>query len=218
MRTMTDRSRQPSGIPAGGEFAAKSHAEPTVVLDDGAARIEAAYDLVNQAALLDGMLVGPTHPDYFDHLAEYQRAVEGARAVLDEVAGPGLQAKIDTALAEEVAERLVDLEADRERFASALSAARKAKTAAEAVAAVEQVIPRSSISGWKAPTRPQATEAAEDALASIERQIIDVHGSMAPHTVIERLPEPERTWLKRASWDVIRDRLELSVATARSAA
>jgi hypothetical protein len=215
---MTDRSRQPSGIPAGGEFAAKTHAEAGVVLDNGAARIEAAYDLVNEAASLEGMRVGPVHPDYFDHLAEYQRAVEGARAVLDEVAGPELQAKIDTALAEEVAERLVDLEADRERFASALSFARKAKSAAEAVAAIEQVIPRSSISGWKVPTRAQATEAAEDALASIERQIIDVHGSMATHTVIERLPEPERTWLKRASWDVIRDRLEMAVATARSAA
>lgn len=218
MKAMTDKPRRPGGTPAGGEFAPKTHAEAGVVLDGGSERIETAYGLVNEAALLEGMTVGPTHPDYFDHLAQYQRAVDNARVALDEVAGPGLQDKIDAALAEEVADRLVELTADRDRYATALAHARRAKTAGEAVAAIEQVISRSSISGWKAPTRAQATEAAEAALASIERQIIDVHGSMAPHTVIERLPEPERSWLKRASWDVVRDRFERSVAAARAAA
>ena len=99
------------------------------------------------------------------------------------------------------------------RLTEAIDSATKARTAAEALAAFDGVIDLSDVSGsaWKAPSRAAATSYAQARLDNLDH---DRRFHPDTHGVADALGEPKRTWIRTASWDVIRDDFEEAMRQA----
>jgi hypothetical protein len=214
MKTMPV-NRQPSGVPAGGQFAASPHAESdvTILEPDTAGRIESAYAAVNEALASDGMRIGPPSPRYNEDRDTYNAAVAEAKNALDAAAGPGLRDEIAAVIAKQFAEHRANVESERASLTAAIDSATKARTAAEALAAFDGVIDLSDVSGsaWKAPSRAAATSYAQARLDNLD---LDRRFHPDTHGVADALGEPKRTWIRTASWDVIRDHFEEAMRQA----
>ena len=91
--------------------------------------------------------------------------------------------------------------------------ATRARTAAEALAAFDGVIDLSDVSGsaWKVPSRAAATGYAQARLDNLD---LDRRFHPDTHGVADALGEPKRTWIRTASWDVIRDHFEGAMSQA----
>jgi hypothetical protein len=209
-------SRQPSGVPTGGQFSSAPHSEASVTLLPGVdvvVRLERSYAAVNEALNTDGMRIGPPSPRYNEDRDTYNAAVAEAKAALDAAAGHGLRDEIATVIAEQFAVHRGHVESERASLTEAIDTATKARTAAEALAAFDGVIDLSDVSGsaWKAPSRAAATSYAQARLDNLDH---DRRFHPDTHAVADALGEPKRTWIRTASWDVIRDDFEEAMRQA----